>query len=631
MKSSKFPSSSLLSNDACMLGSLGVIPGVVALKGVGCIGTDFVLGSETAVWGNLERFWYAEFKGDVRYVHGESLHAVCAQIAHAMMMIHSKDVVHRDLKAENVLVFDGVEEVMGNAATTKGLAVIAQAIHVKDVVCREAEIVVVGNGNRVVEGKPASPKNWKSFRVKIADFDRSVHLPPKTQLTEPVGSLFHMAPELLAWEPYDKKVDVYAFGILMYEIAHGGASPYTNVGLGMPDAITRQDFAKKVVEEDFRPNWQYDDLGLKRLAQRCWAKNPNDRPDFEEVYEALKRDSPWSPAVVRTAPPATEPPTPTIPGVGTSNHIGKIRERMEDATCVLKTTDHLIACVFDGLRDAKTAEYAARRFAMALSETLETNEASAANDPKNQSPDVTKLAIQSAFRTVDSELKAIEPPIACGSTAVAALLRENDLVVTWLGDSLAYLFRKTNVANEFSALPLVDKHHPDRDDETSRIVANEGVVGREQIWMDNGQAVPSGPWRVFVPKRSENLGISLSRAFGLFDFKPCIGEEPEMVQVQRRPDEDLFLVLGSDGVFDLLDVKQVFEIVVKAKTVQEAADTIIRSVLDAGAHDNASVIVVNMKANDLVFARGGNARGGEGNARGGEGNARGGEGSAQSK
>jgi len=535
-----WPRSSLAANEIetyAKLNGLDDVSGIAQLLGVAGTKNHLVQKMERSHHGSLDRFLFSEARGDGQQIRIELIRSVLAQIAETMMKIHALDLIHRDLKAENVLVFD----------------------------------------------EKADAKHWATVRAKVSDFDRTTELARGEYLQEPVGSLFHMAPELLAWEKYDRKVDIYAFGILMFEVAHGGSTPYTNVGTGMPGSIPRDDFAKKVVAEGFRPTWLHDDALLKNMAARCWSNNPHDRPEFAEIFELLRIESPWHTALNTTMPvQCSELPRSDVAGVGMAAHVGKKRSKMEDAICALQVPDTLVASVFDGLRDARTSEFSARRFAMGLINELDANAGE------------VKTAMANTFKLVDDNLKEMDPPIESGSTAVVALLRKNDLSVAWLGDSLAYLFRKGSGDAGFECLGLVDKHHPDRTDETVRIAAHGGMVGREQRWLDNGEAVPNGPARAFVPAVNENTGIALSRAFGLFAFKPVIGDEPEIVQIQRQAD-DLFLVLGSDGVFDLLHVETVYGILAAADSVQQAADAIIAAVLKLGAPDNASVVVVDMR------------------------------------
>ena len=48
------------------------------------------------------------------------------------------------------------------------------------------------------------------------------------QIDEYLGTLAYMAPEILSFEPYSYKVDVYAFSLIMYELLTGKA-PFKNI------------------------------------------------------------------------------------------------------------------------------------------------------------------------------------------------------------------------------------------------------------------------------------------------------------------------------------------------------------------------------------------------------------------
>jgi serine/threonine protein phosphatase PrpC len=117
--------------------------------------------------------------------------------------------------------------------------------------------------------------------------------------------------------------------------------------------------------------------------------------------------------------------------------------------------------------------------------------------------------------------------------------------------------------------------------------------------MDSGELVPWGPLRVCAPESGEAKGgIALSRALGLFPFKPAVGSAPDAIRIERR-DDDLFLVMGSDGVFEVLSPERVREIIVASPSAQDAAEAIIDAVLSGGAPDNAIVIVVDLREQTL--------------------------------
>ena len=62
--------------------------------------------------------------------------------------------------------------------------------------------------------------------IKLADFGWSVHTPRNLRETL-CGTLDYLPPEMLAGQPYDHGVDVWAVGVLLYEFLVGRA-PFAN-------------------------------------------------------------------------------------------------------------------------------------------------------------------------------------------------------------------------------------------------------------------------------------------------------------------------------------------------------------------------------------------------------------------
>jgi serine/threonine protein kinase len=83
-----------------------------------------------------------------------------------------------------------------------------------------------------------------------------------------------MAPELLEHGRVSKASDVYAFGILLWEIMTG-ARPF----LGFPKAL----LGSLVVQQQLRPAWppsvrKAQGMGrLVALAEACWSQHPHSR------------------------------------------------------------------------------------------------------------------------------------------------------------------------------------------------------------------------------------------------------------------------------------------------------------------------------------------------------------------
>jgi len=517
------------------LQQLDVSVGMVPLQGVGATQEYLVRKMQRSAYGALPAFLFNACKGDAALMPLELVLSLLAQIAQTMAQLHALDMIHRDLKAENILVF--------------------------------------GDDPKVTD--------WTSVQAKISDFDRALELPPGQCVDTPVGSLLHMAPELLTWAPYDCKVDVYAFGIVMFEIAHGGRVAYDNVSTGMPGALTAMEFSEKVVNAGLRPEWSYDDPLLKQLAADCWDQNPHKRPQFTEIVERILRHPEDIKIPVFPAPEVA--PACAIHArqeIGFASDIGCQRCTMEDALCLLETANTLFVGVFDGLRDARSSAWAARQLLLHLAAEL-----SVADMDIN-------TAITQAFAQVNRCLRALEPAIESGTTATIAVLRAHDLCLAWLGDSPAWLVRRDDKAGH-RVLELIKPHHPQRADESARLAACGARIARQMRWLDNGEQMPTGPARVVFPADAPT-GVALSRALGLFSLHPAISEQVETIQIAREED-DLFLVMGTDGVFDFLDHAQVVERVTTSATAAQAADALIAEVLQRGAPDNAGVVVVDMK------------------------------------
>lgn len=364
--------------------------------------------------------------------------------------------------------------------------------------------------------------------IKLADLNHARILRGSQLMDEPLvlpkESLLYAAPELLGGKPYDRKVDVYSFGAIMYECIH-------NVSLKTLAA---------------RPAWTHPDQNLRRLCERCMSLAADERPEFEEISETLQRDFP----IPIIAPQDKQYAEENLPRVGTCASIGHVRKSMEDALMVVSIPDSstLICGVFDGLRDSRTAEFAAKK--CALNAFVKTNEESSTD---------LKEIVESALRVTDDSLKTVVPPTRCGSTATMAAVDQLGISLGWLGDSSAYLFRKADADADqmkpnYQAVSLITKHAPNRPDELARIDANNGVVVRETMHLTNGERRPIGPWRAMAQPNSKDdteksrVGLAVSRALGLFDFRPIISGEPEFASLEKKPERDLFLILASDGL-----------------------------------------------------------------------------------
>jgi serine/threonine protein kinase len=77
------------------------------------------------------------------------------------------------------------------------------------------------------------------------------------------------------------KADVFAFGLILYEMVAG--KPAFQKGLG------KAVIAGLLLLDNFRPEIpEWVDSAVARLITDCWAGDPDDRPGFWEILERLE-------------------------------------------------------------------------------------------------------------------------------------------------------------------------------------------------------------------------------------------------------------------------------------------------------------------------------------------------------
>jgi serine/threonine protein kinase len=200
-------------------------PCIVRLKGC-CLQTNnegAKLIMEYVGGGSLKRLLKSDSKIPEWWTATRKAIAI-AEIVIGMKYIHSQGFIHRDLKPTNILLDD-------------------------------------------------------DRNVKISDFGTSRVYEVDVTMSN-VGTPLYMAPEVPDGH-YDRKVDVYSFGIIVYEIITGNGL-FSNDGDKMGLFIDMQ--------KGKRPNIPESVLPFSRdLITKCWSAEPSERPEFEEIWRSLEK------------------------------------------------------------------------------------------------------------------------------------------------------------------------------------------------------------------------------------------------------------------------------------------------------------------------------------------------------
>ena len=152
------------------------------------------------------------------------------QIASGIKYLHNYGIVHRDLKPDNIMITEPNE---------KGI-------------------------------------------LKIMDFGLSKIVSSQEKMIDGYGTLSYVAPEVLLRAPYNKEVDIWSLGIILYYILCGHL-PFK----GRKEVI----IAEKIVSDDLEfdeDEWENRTKKVKDLISSCLKKEPEERITINEFL-----NHPW--------------------------------------------------------------------------------------------------------------------------------------------------------------------------------------------------------------------------------------------------------------------------------------------------------------------------------------------------
>ncbi|RZC71825.1 hypothetical protein C5167_031039 [Papaver somniferum] len=128
--------------------------------------------------------------------------------------------------------------------------------------------------------------NSNADHLKVGDFGLSKLIKVKNshdvyKMTGETGSYRYMAPEVFKHRKYDKKVDVFSFAMILYEMLEGN-----------PPMVNYEPYeAAKYVADGHRPAFRAKGYlpELRELTDQCWAADMNKRPPFLEILKRLEK------------------------------------------------------------------------------------------------------------------------------------------------------------------------------------------------------------------------------------------------------------------------------------------------------------------------------------------------------
>ncbi|XP_058093593.1 probable protein phosphatase 2C 33 isoform X2 [Magnolia sinica] len=197
-------------------------------------------------------------------------------------------------------------------------------------------------------------------------------------------------------------------------------------------------------------------------------------------------------------------------------------------------------------------------------------------EEKEKHPEIfltLKESFMKAFKVMDKELR-LHPSIDCfcsGTTAVTLVKQGQDLIIGNIGDSRAILGTRDQ-DDSLVAVQLTVDLKPNLPREAERIRQCRGRVFALQ---DEPEVA-----RVWLPN-NDSPGLAMARAFGDFCLKDFgLISVPE-ISYRRLTEKDEFIVLATDGIWDVLSNKEVVDIVASAPARSSAARALVESAVRA--------------------------------------------------
>jgi len=200
-------------------------------------------------------------------------------IAEGLKYLHGQDqvLVHRDLKPCNILftctrVHKEAEAKIADFGLTRNLDAEGKRSSLDRKTSPLPEKSVMAGGG--LSRSSRMLVEFKSLGVGSTGGYRAVDATGNT------GSLLYMAPEVFKSEDYTEKVDVFSFGVMLYETLKATlASALMNTG-EMKECMRYADKVSKGFRRPIPEAWPEE---VQELIRICWEQDPRRRPSMKRV------------------------------------------------------------------------------------------------------------------------------------------------------------------------------------------------------------------------------------------------------------------------------------------------------------------------------------------------------------
>ncbi|XP_029907743.1 mitogen-activated protein kinase kinase kinase 12-like [Myripristis murdjan] len=248
---------------------------------------------------NLEELWEVPFEeiSDLQWVGSGAQGAVFLGKLHGQEVAVKKvrdlketDIKHlRKLKHPNIITFKGICTqapcyciIMEYCAQGQLYEVLRAGRKITPSLLMDWAMGIAGGMNylhlhKIIHRDLKSPNMLITYddAVKISDFGTSKELSDKSTKMSFAGTVAWMAPEVIRNEPVSEKVDIWSFGVVLWEMLTGEV-PYKDVdssaiiwGVG--------NNSLQLPVPDSCPD------GFKILLRQCWNCKPRNRPSFRQI------------------------------------------------------------------------------------------------------------------------------------------------------------------------------------------------------------------------------------------------------------------------------------------------------------------------------------------------------------